>query len=182
MGSRKTLDPFDFHPKGGVCQIEVRFAPFTLRSKRLGPVKNEPPSSAKYMLEMARTYSLDNNGAPVLCEHFFPGVDLLIVADAYYPSISTPRALQCRFNSIHDAIEATRVEINNGQDWLKQVFTFGLLRWWATSMRDKAAIGLGPFHYVINCGHEAKCTMDRDGRLVPMSPQGITPTADSTGG
>ena len=170
MVSRKTPSLFDIPPKGGTFQIQIQFSPFTPRSKRLGPARNEPPSSAKYMLEMARTYSLDNNAAPVLCEHFFPGVDLLMVADAYYPSVSTPRSLQCRFNAIHDAINATEAEIEDGQIWLNQVFTFGLLRWWATSIRHKATVGLGPFTYSINCGHESTCTMDSEGRLIPMSP------------
>ena len=109
------------------------------------------PATPNYLLEMARTFSLERDSEPVLCARFLRRIDLLVSADTWSPTAMTSRALQGRFEEVLEAVQGKRDALRVGRDWSAAVLSFGLVRWWPSRMRGRIAQSLGPFKIVIDC-------------------------------
>jgi len=116
-----------------------------------GSDAEEASATSKYLLEMARTFSLERQSEPVLCARLLQGVDLLVSADTWSPTSLTSEAIHGRFEEVMDAVHGRRDPLRIRHDWSAAVLSFGLVRWWPSWMRHRIAHSLGPFKVVIDC-------------------------------
>lgn len=112
-----------------------------------------PPASPKYLLEMARSFSIEHHSNLVLCTHFLPWMDLAVSAsvEGWRPLHSCAGELERRCREVVDLVEGTREALMYRNEWCRAVLSFGLVRWWPLALRDKAVNALGPFRIVIRC-------------------------------
>jgi len=117
------------------------------------PPQGEVTSWPPYLLEMARTFSIEFHSEPVLCMNFLPWMDLAISAagDICSPAYSSPMALLSRFHEVSDRVEGTQQVLQVRTEWCRSLVSFGLVRWWPVSVRERASRALGPFKVVIDC-------------------------------
>jgi hypothetical protein len=112
-----------------------------------------PAGDPKYLLEMARVFSIEHHSHLVLCRHFLPGLDLLVSADddGWSPLQSNAVQVDARCREVIDLVERTGPVMRQRTEWCRAVMSFGLVRWWPVPLREKATHSLGPFHIVIDC-------------------------------
>jgi len=113
----------------------------------------QSPDAAKYLLEMARSLSLEHHSEPVLCTHFLPWMDLAVSADdeVLLPTWSNARVLQSRYREVLTLVESTQHMVRHRAEWCRSLVSFGLVRWWPVSIRAHALQSLGPFRLTIDC-------------------------------
>lgn len=126
-------------------------------SPRDGSVNPHPGTgrrvTSKYLLEMARTFSIEMGGSPVLCTDFFPGLDLTLSAAGEVRSAAhaSAEAQERRFREVVDLVRGTEAVLKAQPEWFRQQVSFGVVRWWPVAIRDTACHWLGPFRSVIDC-------------------------------
>lgn len=111
----------------------------------------------KYMLEMARTYSIEMSGSPVLCRRFLPWMDLTVSAcerrDVWDPVSPWLEFIEKRFHEILEMVADTEDEFRVRKEWRRETASFGVVMWWPLEMRRRAFEAMGPFKVVIDCEH-----------------------------
>lgn len=117
--------------------------------KGAGPAGTPP----NYLLEMARSFSVDHHSELVLCTHFLPGIDLAVSAsnDGWMPLQSSRCELERRCQEVIDALTCARDPLMASNEWCRSALSFGLVRWWPIDLRERAMVALGPFPIVIHC-------------------------------
>lgn len=111
------------------------------------------PTAPIYLLELARTASVELSSEPVLCKDFLPGTDLTVSAESGMrtDAVTSSEALAARFRKVLDLVGGTARRVPAQGGWDRAHVAFGLVRWWPASRRDVACRSLGPFKMVIDC-------------------------------
>jgi len=119
--------------------------------------KPPPGPDPKYLLELARSFSIERHSDLVLCARFLPGMDLAVSAseEGGGPLQSSAAELDRRCREVIELVDSTREALMKQPEWCRAVVSFGLVRWWPMALRDKAALALGPFPVVIDCANPA---------------------------
>jgi len=122
-------------------------------SKRLLGIGSDGRMASKYLLEMARTFSIEAQSEPVLCKRFLPWMDLALSAagNILSPAYSSAEALERRFQEVVDLVDGTEEVLRVRTEWCRSMLSFGLVRWWPISVRERASRSLGPFKVVVDC-------------------------------
>jgi hypothetical protein len=127
--------------------------PFAEWHPPVRPVPHAP--DPKYLLELARSFSIERQSDLVLCTRFLPWMDLAVSAaeDGWRPLQSSAAELARRCREVVDLVEGSREALMARAEWCRAVMSFGLVRWWPVSLRDRAMASLGPFAVVIDCAN-----------------------------
>ena len=127
----------------------------------------------KFILEMARCFSIEFSSQPVLCSDLFPSIDVLVSAEGDLPcgGPSNLSRIDAQFLETQRLIFRAREALLSSTDWCSARVSFGLIRWWPTAVRSRAYRFLGPFRVAIDCAAVDYPKIDFDLRRLDLEPK-----------
>ena len=111
----------------------------------------------KHIVEIARIESIARNSEPVLCERFYPWLDLMVSSDEAPHGFAETNfgGLDARMCELTKLIEASDLGIDKKETWCSAWTSIGVVRWWHVEHRDKAISSFAPFalapKFVVTC-------------------------------
>lgn len=107
----------------------------------------------KHIVEIARIESIARNSEPILCERFYPWLDLMVSSDdaPYGFEEMNAGGIDARMSELTRLIEASDLGIEKKETWCSAWTSLGVVRWWHVEHRDKAISSFAPFALAIHC-------------------------------
>ena len=125
----------------------------------------------KHIVEIARLESISRDSEPVLCERFYPWMDLMVSSEkSHFSHLGMDLGgIDARMSELTKLIEGSALGIEKKETWCSAWLSLGVVRWWHVELRDKAISSFAPFALAIHCPSLLAAINLRVCPIVPVS-------------